>query len=138
MRFQTTIILCIAATAQFVLGEVWEFGENVPTSQVVSHNKGDISLLEKQRTVLLTVPECHEIDYVRVVVDNVFSNPAVYYDKLTQTVTISYKPLQISMSKYSVVVKAKPKKTCTGTPAPVKPEPRRTPYSARSLERFCL
>lgn len=55
MRFQTTLIFCIALATELVFGEVWEFGENVPTSILFSHNQGDISLLEKTRNIHLIV-----------------------------------------------------------------------------------
>ena len=64
------------------------------------------------------MPECHEIDYVRVEVNNMFSNPSVHYDKLTQIVDITYKPLQMSMSTYDVVAKAKLKEDCSVIPEP--------------------
>ncbi|XP_037302512.1 uncharacterized protein LOC119188454 [Manduca sexta] len=70
---------------------------------------------QKYRSVNLPVPECMEIIYVQVEVENDFTTPEVKYNWTTTTVAINYKKSQKSTSYYDIVARAIKDKDCGGS-----------------------
>ncbi|KAJ8727187.1 hypothetical protein PYW08_015584 [Mythimna loreyi] len=92
---------------QVVSGQLWEFGtDNLPTALLTTRYHGQFSFFQKQQHIQLIVPECHVVTFVRVQVENRISNPRVYYNYLTNTVTLTYKFWQYSPSTYVILAKA--------------------------------
>ncbi|CAK1544699.1 unnamed protein product [Leptosia nina] len=101
-----TGILCSTAAAE----DVFEFGRN---RGIVSFTKsGSIGLLEKHVQVPIVLPQCMDLQYVRVSVDNWVGPPKVDFDSEVNTVNIKYRRLQHSASTYTVIAKAKREKNC--------------------------
>ncbi|XP_075975327.1 uncharacterized protein LOC142976023 [Anticarsia gemmatalis] len=106
MSSQTILVVCVLFLAQNALCVVFEFGKDHPSLEVVAHRHGEISLIEKVKYISFTVPVCYSLQYVRVQVDNLISNPSVKFNKATNTVIVSYQLWQNSLSIYDVTARA--------------------------------
>ncbi|KAJ8725213.1 hypothetical protein PYW07_016171 [Mythimna separata] len=103
---------------QIVSAQVWEFGaDNVPTAILVTRYPGKFSFFQKEQSVQLTVPQCHVITFVKVEVSNYISNPAVFYNHNTHTITLKYKYWQYSPSTYVILAKGVRQPDCHIRPA---------------------
>ncbi|XP_053599720.1 uncharacterized protein LOC128669169 [Plodia interpunctella] len=79
--------------------KTWEFGYK---DKVLVNTEGTIPWTVKEKHVPLNVSDCYELSYVKVSVKNYLSTPEVTYNNRKQMVTIKYRPLDISESKYTV------------------------------------
>ncbi|CAH2244624.1 uncharacterized protein LOC120624051 [Pararge aegeria] len=111
--YHVSSVCCFLDDILQPLAHVFEYGDNYGDQTFVQ--SGKISLFEKKFKIPISVPTCSEITYVRVEVNNVANSPNIQYLEPTQTVEITYGPLQYSRSSYNVIAKTAPKKYCKET-----------------------
>ncbi|CAD0198597.1 unnamed protein product [Chrysodeixis includens] len=109
------LLVCVALlAARGVIADVWEFGYDAPGSIIVDHREGEFSIFQKTKHIKLKVSFRCEVIRTHAIVEvhNSISSPNVTYNKVTNVVTMAYKPLQISTSNYNVIAKAARKPGC--------------------------
>ncbi|XP_045770421.1 uncharacterized protein LOC123870949 [Maniola jurtina] len=96
--------------------DTFEFGGDPikrQSGEVTFTKSGTIGALEKNVRIPIVIPECTDLTYVRVDVDNPIGPPYVTMDYDLNTVVIKYRPLQYSLSSYVITAKSKLSPLCT-------------------------
>ncbi|KAG6453535.1 uncharacterized protein LOC115445713 [Manduca sexta] len=93
-------------------GAIWEHGEDLEGSKIISEITGQMTIKQKTRQLTFNVPKCMQIIYVRADISNDVSTPAIHFNKHSNIVTIHYKPVDKSVCQYKVTAKAITDKKC--------------------------
>nr|XP_034827863.1 uncharacterized protein LOC117985281 [Maniola hyperantus] len=89
--------------------DTFEFANH---GEVTFSKSGKIGPLEKNVRIPIVIPQCSDLTYIRVDVDNPIAPPFVKMDYDMSTVVINYRPLQYSISNYVVTAKSVPNPDC--------------------------